>query len=59
MTGITFALLLSAMVFGEGTICILMAAPIFYIVGAIIASVIGGSKRTRHPTQMMLLAPLL
>lgn len=39
MTGITFALLLSAMVFGEGTICILMAAPIFYIVGAIIASV--------------------
>ena len=59
MTGITFVLLLSAIVFGEGTICILMAAPIFYIVGAIIAAVMEGSKPTRRPTRMMLLAPLL
>ncbi len=59
MTGITFVLLLSAIVFGEGVICILMAAPIFYIVGAIIASVIDGSRTTQPPTRMLLLAPLL
>jgi len=59
MTGITFVLLLSAIVFGEGTICILMAAPVFYIVGAIIAAVMDGSRPPRRPTRMMLLAPLL
>jgi len=59
MTGITFVLLLSAIVFGEGTICILMAAPIFYIVGAIIAGIMDGSRRNQRPTRMMLLAPLL
>ena len=59
MTGITFVLLLSAIVFGEGVICILMAAPIFYIVGAIIAGIIDSSRRKPQATRMMLLAPLL
>ena len=59
MTGITFVLLLSAIVFGEGVICILMAAPIFYLVGAIIAAVLEGSRHAQSPTQMMLLLPLL
>ncbi|MFI5118359.1 MAG: hypothetical protein ACHP8B_16855 [Terriglobales bacterium] len=59
MTGITFVLLLSAIVFGEGVICILMAAPIFYIVGAVIAGIMDDSRRTQRTTRMMLLAPLL
>jgi len=59
MTGITFVLLLSSIVFGEGTICIVMAAPIFYLVGAIIGSAMDGAKRAKGPTQMMLLVPLL
>ncbi|MFZ4761523.1 MAG: hypothetical protein ACOYK8_01740 [Alphaproteobacteria bacterium] len=37
MKGMTIALLLSAIVFLEGYICILLAAPIFYAVGALIA----------------------
>jgi hypothetical protein len=59
MTGITFVLLLSAIVFGEGVICILMAAPIFYLVGAIIGAVLDGERRTQGRTQAMLLVPLL
>jgi len=59
MTGITFVLLLSAIVFGEGLVCIVMAAPIFYIVGAIIAGIMDSSRRGPRPTRMMLLAPLL
>jgi hypothetical protein len=59
ITGTTFVLLLSAIVFGEGVICILMAAPIFYFVGAIIGAVLEGSRRTQGRTQMMLLVPLL
>ncbi len=60
MTGITFVLLLSAIVFGEGIICIVMAAPIFYLVGALIAGIMDDSRRTQRPTRMMLLlAPLL
>jgi len=58
MTGITFVLLLSSILFGEGTICILMAAPIFYLFGAIITSVVQNTQKT-GPTRMMLLAPLL
>jgi hypothetical protein len=59
MTGITFVLLLSAIVFSEGVICILMAAPIFYFVGAIIGAILDGEKRTQGRTQVMLLVPLL
>jgi hypothetical protein len=58
MTGVTFVLLLSAILFGEGFICILMAAPIFYVVGAIIG-VIWESARTKpSATRLMLVTPL-
>jgi hypothetical protein len=45
MKGITIALLLSAVVFQEGSICILFAAPLFYGVGALIASLVDSSRR--------------
>jgi hypothetical protein len=44
MKGITVALLLSAIVLQEGTICILFAAPIFYGIGAIIAAIVDHAR---------------
>src|SRR5215469_9551510 len=49
MTGVTFVLLLSSVLLGEGFICILMAAPIFYVAGAIIGA-IWESARTKPST---------
>ena len=40
MRGVTFALLLSGLLLGEGFICILMAAPIFYLVALIVVGCI-------------------
>jgi hypothetical protein len=40
MKAITIALLLAVPVFGEGYICILFTAPIFYLVGGIVAGLI-------------------
>jgi hypothetical protein len=37
MKGITLGLLMSAILFGEGVVCILMAAPLCYLVGALVA----------------------
>jgi hypothetical protein len=48
MKGITIAMLLSAIVFQEGTICILFAAPIFYAVGALIAWPIDRARKRRE-----------
>jgi hypothetical protein len=48
MKGITIALLLSAVVFQEGYICIIFSAPIFYTVGAIIAGLIDWSRRRKN-----------
>jgi hypothetical protein len=45
MKGITIALLLSAIVLQEGIICILFASPIFYGVGAIVATLVDRVKR--------------
>src|SRR5262245_37091755 len=38
--GITIGLLLSAVLFGEGLVCILMAAPLCYLVGIVVASLV-------------------
>jgi hypothetical protein len=43
--GITIALLLSGPLLGEGFICILMAAPLFYAVGIIVALTINAIRR--------------
>ena len=45
MKGITIALLLSAVIFHEGTICILFASPLFYGVGALVAALVDSSRR--------------
>jgi hypothetical protein len=45
--GLTLALLLSGVVFFEGFICILMAAPLFYLVGIVIGIPIDRARRKR------------
>src|SRR4051812_7036052 len=42
------ALLMSAPVLGEGFICIIMAAPIFFAVGVVIGLIIDGSRRSNR-----------
>jgi hypothetical protein len=56
MKGITIALLLSAIVLQEGTICILFAAPIFYGVGAIFAAVVDHSRRKAKDSKLLSVA---
>ncbi|MGH2756863.1 MAG: hypothetical protein ACRDI3_03650 [Actinomycetota bacterium] len=46
--GLTLALLLSGVVFFEGVICILMAAPLFYLVGILIGIPIDRARRKRQ-----------
>ena len=46
--GITLALLLSGIVFAEGFVCILMAAPLFYLVGIVIGYPIDRVRRKRQ-----------
>jgi len=48
LKGLTVLLLLSGVLLGEGFICILLAAPLFYIVGAAIGLVIDASERRRR-----------
>src|SRR5437868_6290744 len=43
------ALLMSAPLLGEGFICIIMAAPIFFLVGIVIGVIIDRSSRSDHP----------
>ena len=58
MRVITLALLLSSIVFAEGMVCILLAAPIFYLVGFLVTKMIiairGGIEGPRHRTLMVL-----
>jgi hypothetical protein len=46
--GLTLALLLSGVVFFEGFICILMAAPLFYLVGILIGIPIDRARRRKQ-----------
>ncbi|HYX70833.1 MAG TPA: hypothetical protein VE825_16985, partial [Terriglobales bacterium] len=59
MTGVTFVLLLSAILFGEGLVCILMAAPIFYLVAAIVGGIIDASRRQGRKNTALCLLPVL
>jgi hypothetical protein len=52
MKAITIALLLSGPLLGEGFICILMAAPLFYLVGAIVGLIIASAKRHGKSTMV-------
>lgn len=60
LKGMTICLLLSGPLLGEGFICILMAAPLFYLVGIIIALLVDHDrKRQGIPLRAIALVPLL
>jgi hypothetical protein len=46
----TIALLVAGIFLGEGFICIVMAAPLFYLVGVIVGQVIDSARRARKLT---------
>jgi hypothetical protein len=48
--GITLALLIIAPLLGEGYLCILLASPLFYIVGIVIGLIVDWSERKRNAT---------
>ncbi|MCI0352183.1 MAG: hypothetical protein L0Z53_22415 [Acidobacteriales bacterium] len=56
----TIALLISGILLGEGFICIVMAAPLFYLVGVIVGQIIEAGRRARNVTMScLLLLPFL
>lgn len=57
MLGITVGLLLSAVLFGEGVVCVLMAAPICYIVGAIVGVMLDWHRSNKNAA--LLLIPIV
>jgi hypothetical protein len=48
--GITFAMLIVAPLLGEGFICILMASPIFFLIGVIVGAFVDRSRRSKGVT---------
>lgn len=48
--GITLVLLILAPIVGEGYLCILMAAPLFYLVGVIVGALVDWQRRKRKVT---------
>jgi hypothetical protein len=59
MKGLTLALLLSGPLLNEGFICILMASPLFYLVGLIVGVIVDRSRAKRQTTVSCLLLILL
>jgi hypothetical protein len=59
MASVTLMLLLSAILFGEGLICILMAAPLAYLVAAIVGVVADSATRKKPASGLLLLAPIV
>ena len=57
----TIALLMSGPLLGEGFICIVMAAPLFYLVGAIVGLVVDHRRRKEKSVtlQVVVLMPIL
>lgn len=53
MKGLTIALLLSAIFFQEGYVCILFAAPIFYLVGLLIAGSVDYLRKRREKKSIL------
>ena len=61
LRGITIALLLSGVLLGEGFICIVMASPLFYVVGLFVAGIIEWSRKRHNATLscvLLILAPM-
>ena len=59
MKGLTLFLLLSGPLLGEGFICILMASPIFYLVGLLVGAIVDWNREKRQTTLSCLLLILL
>lgn len=60
MASITVALALAGPVLGEGIVCLVMAAPLFYLVGAMVGLFIdSGRRRDGNGRMNLLIAPLL
>src|SRR5215469_1883451 len=57
--GITFALLILAPLLGEGYLCILMASPLFYLVGCGVGAVIDARRKARGVTASCIALVLL
>jgi hypothetical protein len=57
----TIALLMSGPILGEGFICVIMTAPLFYLVGAIIGMVVDRRRRNEKSVtlQVIVLIPIL
>ena len=57
----TIALLMSGPILGEGFICIVMAAPLFYLVGAIVGLVVDRRRRKEKSVtlQVVVMIPIL
>lgn len=49
MKGTTIGLLISAVLFGEGIICVVMAAPIAYLIAALVGGLTDASRKAQHP----------
>ena len=61
LKGITIALLLSGVLLGEGFICIVMASPLFYLVGLFVGWAITASRKKHNATLscvLFILAPM-
>ena len=63
MKGLTIALLLSGPLLQEGFICVLMASPLFYLVGGIVGWAIDSDRKRRagrgQPVHSLVVVPLL
>lgn len=61
MKSMTVALLMAGPILGEGFICVIMAAPLFYLVGAIIGMLVDRGRRKERPIslQAVVLLPIL
>ncbi|MEU7745767.1 hypothetical protein [Nonomuraea sp. NPDC049158] len=60
MASITVALALAGPLLGEGIVCLVMAAPLFYLVGLLVGLLVDEVRRHRGKGRMnLLLAPLL
>ena len=59
MKGLTLFLLLSGPLLGEGFICILMASPLFYLVGLLVGAVVDWNREKRQTSLSCLLLVLL
>jgi hypothetical protein len=59
MKGMTIALLLSGPILGEGFICIVMAAPLFYLVGAVVGAVVDARRRRQAGAESKAMLPAI